>query len=238
MPESRFKNPVFVALDTPDLAEALKLAAHVRPHVGGFKVGLEFMTANGPEGVRRIVGLGLPVFADTKFHDIPNTVAGASRAIASLGVAIFNVHASGGSAMMQAAADAARQVDPAIKTIAVTVLTSLDDNVLSEVGQHQPAREQVARLAALTKSAGLNGVVCAAHEIAIARQTGGREFLVVVPGIRPAGSALGDQRRVMSPGEAQQAGADILVIGRPISAAADPARAAAEIASSLALSAA
>jgi orotidine-5'-phosphate decarboxylase len=234
----RLSNPVFVALDTPDVGAAVRLAGLVRPHVGGFKVGLEFITANGPDGVRRIVELGLPVFADTKFHDIPNTVAGASRAIASLGVAIFNVHASGGSAMLRAAADAAREMDPAIKIIGVTVLTSLDDAVLREVGQHSPAGEQVARLAALTKTSGLDGVVCAAHEIDIVRQSGGRDFLIVVPGLRPAGSALGDQRRVMTPSRAHQAGADILVVGRPISAAADPAGAAADIANSLALSAA
>src|SRR5690242_15482617 len=126
----RFANPVFVALDTPDLGRALELARVVRPHVGGLKVGLEFITANGPAGVREIVALGLPVFADVKFHDIPNTVAGASRAVARLGVAVFNVHASGGEAMLRAAKEAAAEVDPAVQVIAVTVLTSLADDDL------------------------------------------------------------------------------------------------------------
>lgn len=235
MTTRRFRNPVFVALDTPDLNKALEIANAVKPHVGGLKVGFEFLTANGPDGVREVVKLGLPVFTDTKFHDIPNTVAAASREIAKLGAAMFNVHASGGEAMLRESAKAARAVDPQIKVLAVTVLTSLDDAVLETVGQHRPASEQVVRLAKLTQGAGLDGVVCSAHEIALLRQACGPDFMLVVPGIRPAGSDIGDQRRVMTPAEAHKAGADILVIGRPITGAADPAAAARAIAAELAL---
>jgi orotidine-5'-phosphate decarboxylase len=229
MAQSRFPNPVFVAIDTPDLGRALALAKAVKPHVGGLKVGLEFLTAQGPDGIRAIAGLGLPVFADTKFHDIPNTVAGAAREIAGLGIAIFNIHASGGEAMLRAAREAA----PDVTLIAVTVLTSLTDADLDAVGQKGPAADQVVRLASLAQRAGLDGVVCSAWEIAPLRAALGPDFLLVVPGIRPAGSDLADQRRVMTPRDAAQAGADILVIGRPITAAADPAEAARAIAASL-----
>lgn len=227
------RNPVFVAIDTPDLDKALGLARAVAPHVGGFKVGLEFLTALGPSGLRAIVELGVPVFADTKFHDIPNTVAGAAREIAKLGAAIFNIHASGGEAMMRAAKEAAAAVNPAMKLIAVTVLTSLDDAEIESVGQRGPASAQVVRLAELAQKSGLDGVVCSAHEIAAIRRACGKDFLLVVPGIRPAGSDVADQRRVMTPAEASREGADILVIGRPITAAADPAAAAKAIADSL-----
>lgn len=226
MRSSRFQNPIFVALDVSDLAAAESLARAVKPHVGGFKIGLEFITAQGPQGVRRIVELGLPVFADTKFHDIPNTAAGAARAIARLGVQIFNVHASGGEEMMRTAADSAREIDPSITIIAVTVLTSLDDGDLAAVGQCSPASDQAARLAALAKGSGLDGAVSSAREIGAIRKICGSEFLIVTPGIRPAGGDIGDQRRIMGPREALQAGADVLVIGRPITRAADPKAAA------------
>lgn len=233
MASSRFHNPVFVAIDTPDLGWALALAKAVKPHVGGLKVGLEFLAAQGPDGIRAIAEIGLPVFADTKFHDIPNTVAGAAREIARLGVAIFNVHASGGEAMLRAAREAASSVNPNVKLVAVTVLTSLDETDLDAVGQKGPAADQVVRLAALAQRSGLDGVVCSAWEIAPLRKSMGPDFLLVVPGIRPAGSDLADQRRVMTPRDAARAGADILVIGRPISAAADPAEAARAIAAGL-----
>jgi len=233
MSKARFENPIFVAIDTPDLDRALALARAVGPHVGGLKVGLEFITAQGPEGIRAIAALGKPVFADTKFHDIPNTVAGAAREIAKLGVAMFNIHASGGEAMMRAAKDAASSINPEMKLIAVTVLTSIDDGVLDSVGQRGPAGDQVVRLAKLVQASGLDGVVCSALEIAAIRKACGEDFLLVVPGIRPAGSDLADQRRVMTPAEAARAGADILVIGRPITGAQDPAKAAHDIALSL-----
>lgn len=226
----RFANPVFVALDTPDLGRALELAMAVRPHVGGLKVGLEFIAAHGPDGVRRIVSLGLPVFADVKFHDIPNTVAGAAREIAKLGVSLFNVHASGGQAMLRAAKEAAASADRSVKVIAVTVLTSLADEDLQAVGQVAPAVGQVERLAKLTQTSGIDGVVCSPQEIGLVRHACGKDFLIVTPGIRPADAQLADQRRVTTPEAAVAAGADILVIGRPITAAADPARAAAGIA--------
>ncbi len=230
MTAKRFRNPVFVALDTPDLDRALQWAQAVRPHVGGLKIGLEFITACGPEGVRRVAALGLPVFADVKFHDIPNTVAAASREIARLGAVIFNMHATGGATMMREAAAAARAVDLKVKVIGVTVLTSIDDAVIDSVGQRGPAAEQVVRLARLAQASSLDGVVCSAHEIALIRKACGPDFLLVVPGIRPAGSDLADQKRVMTPAEAARAGADILVIGRPITRAPDPAAAAKAIA--------
>ncbi|HEY1836867.1 MAG TPA: orotidine-5'-phosphate decarboxylase [Rhizomicrobium sp.] len=230
----RFHNPVFVALDTPDLSKAFAIAEGVAPHVGGLKVGLEFITANGPKGIEKIVRLGRPVFADVKFHDIPNTVAGAAREIAKLGVMLFNVHAAGGEAMMRAAKESAASVNPDVKLIAVTVLTSLNDDDLDAVGQRKPAREQVERLATLTQQSGLDGVVCSAHEIVPLRKALGREFMLVTPGIRPAGAQIADQKRVMSPGEAVRAGSDILVIGRPITGAADPVAAAQAIANEIA----
>jgi orotidine-5'-phosphate decarboxylase len=226
-------NPIFVAIDTPDLARALTLSRAVMDHVGGLKVGLEFYTACGPDGVKRIVELGLPVFVDVKFHDIPNTVAAASRELARLGAKIFNIHASGGDVMMREAVAAARAVDPTVKVIGVTVLTSIDDTLLNAVGQQGPAADQVVRLASLARQAGLDGVVCSAHEIAPLRKACGRDFLLAVPGIRHRGADLADQRRVMTPTEAYAAGADLLVIGRPITGAADPAAAARAIAAEL-----
>jgi orotidine-5'-phosphate decarboxylase len=229
-------NPVYVALDTTDLDYALQLAQRVRPHVGGLKLGLEFFTAHGAEGVRAFTGMGLPVFLDLKFHDIPNTVAGACRAAAGLGVSITNVHAQGGAAMMCAALDAVKTVNPATRLIAVTMLTSLSDEDLPGLGLAPPAGDQVLRLAGLARQCGLDGVVCSAHEIERLRRELGPDFLLVVPGIRPAGAALGDQRRVMGPKEALDAGADVLVIGRPVTAARDPALAARDIAESLGIS--
>ena len=158
-------NPVYVALDTPELSQALAMAERVAPHVGGLKLGKEFLAANGPQALLELKRFGLPIFADTKFHDIPKTVAGAVRATAKLGVHIVNVHASGGEAMLKAARDATKDVDPATKIIAVTVLTSMSDADLAAVGQATPARDQVLRLATLTRACGLDGVVCSAHEI-------------------------------------------------------------------------
>lgn len=231
-------NPVYVALDTTDLDYARRLAERVRGSVGGLKLGLEFFSAHGADGVRGFEGCGLPIFLDLKFHDIPNTVAGACRAAAQLGVSIMNVHAQGGAAMMRAAVDAARSISPSTRVIAVTMLTSLSDEDLPSVGLVPPVADQVLRLAALAQQCGLDGVVCSAHEISRLRRELGPDFLLVVPGIRPAGAAVGDQRRVMGPAEARDAGADILVIGRPITGAADPALAAQDIAQSLGVPAA
>ncbi|HWD48913.1 MAG TPA: orotidine-5'-phosphate decarboxylase [Rhizomicrobium sp.] len=233
MSTPRFSNPIFVALDTPDLDKALAIARAAGPHAGGLKVGLEFIAAQGPDGIRAITALGRPVFADVKFHDIPNTVAGAAREIAKLGVSIFNIHASGGEAMMRAAKDAAASINPDMKIIAVTLLTSLDENDVAAVGYRGTAADQVVRLASLAQKSGLDGVVCSAHEIAAIRKECGGDFMLVVPGIRPAGADLADQRRVMTPREAADAGADILVIGRPITGATDPGEAARAIYESL-----
>jgi orotidine-5'-phosphate decarboxylase len=226
-------NPVFVALDTPSLERAKALAQSLQPFIGGVKLGLEFYGANGPEGVRAIVSAGAPVFLDLKLHDIPNTVAGAMKALAPLGVAIINVHASGGSVMMRAAAEAARTVERRAKIIAVTVLTSLEDRDLEKIGVSGTALSQAVRLAVLAKDSGLDGVVCSPHEIAAVRTACGPQFLIVTPGVRPAGGELGDQKRVMTPRQAVDAGADILVIGRPITAAPDPIQAARKIAADL-----
>lgn len=221
------QSPVFCALDTTSLAQALTWALAVKPFVGGLKVGLEFFNSNGPDGVRKIVDLGLPVFTDLKLHDIPNTVAGGVRAVLPLGVSIVNVHCAGGAAMMRAAAEAAASAGARRpKIIGVTVLTSLDQSDLQATGVTGSPSDHVLRLATLAKASGLDGVVCAAHEIAMLRRELGSDFLLVVPGIRPAGAASTDQKRVMTPKEAHELGADILVVGRPITAAADPAAAA------------
>lgn len=220
-------NPVYCALDTTSLDQALAWARAVKPFVGGLKIGLEFFNANGPQGVRAIVEVGLPVFADLKLHDIPNTVAGGVRAILPLGVSLVNVHAAGGAEMLRAAADAAATAGVnRPKVIGVTVLTSLDASDLFATGVNAAPSDQVLRLAKLAKNSGLDGVVCAAHEIQMLRSELGRDFLLVVPGIRPAGATLADQKRVTTPVEGRALGADILVIGRPITSASDPAAAA------------
>lgn len=234
MNSGAFANPIFVALDTPSVDKACELARVLRPHVGGLKIGLEFITANGPDGIKRIIDQGLPVFADVKFHDIPNTVAGASREIAKLGVAMFNVHASGGTAMMRAAVDAAAGVVSRPKVIAVTVLTSIDDEALDAVGQGDEVQMQVHRLAVLARDAGLDGVVCGPKEAGVVRAECPEPFLVVTPGVRPVGGEVADQRRVATATHAIKEGASILVIGRPITGAADPAEAARAIATEIA----
>ena len=213
--------PIFVALDTPDLDRALELARAVREHAGGVKLGLEFFSAQGPAGVSRLADLGLPVFLDLKLHDIPNTVAKAAAALAPLNPAILTVHAAGGRAMLEAAKAAA----PAeAKVVAVTVLTSLDAADLAETGVIGSPTEQVERLAELARSAGVDGIVCSGAEVAAARAAWPEGFFVV-PGVRPAGGDIGDQKRVVTPRQALDDGASVLVIGRPITAAADPGQA-------------
>ena len=214
---------IFCALDRPDLAGALALARSLVGVVGGLKVGLEFVTANGPDGVRQIGALGLPVFLDVKFHDIPNTVAGAVAAAHALGVAMLTLHISGGGDMLRAAVETARCREPHMKLIGVTVLTSLDDADLSVLGIADKVTAQVLRLAELAWDAGLDGIVCAPHELPLLRSRFEPGFSLVVPGIRPAGSAVRDQKRTKTPAAAAAAGADVLVIGRPITEASDPA---------------
>ena len=228
------RNPILCAIDTPDSGAARRLAAAIGPFVGGIKLGLEFFTANGREAVRLVAGAA-PLFLDLKLHDIPNTVAGAVRAAAPLEPALLTVHCAGGTAMMKAAAEAAASGAGRMKIIGVTVLTSLNDADLASVGQNGPALDQVRRLAGLARAAGLDGVVCSPHEVAALRRDCGQGFLLVVPGIRPATAARSDdQKRVMTPSQALAAGADYLVIGRPITAARDPAAAASAIASEIA----
>jgi orotidine-5'-phosphate decarboxylase len=220
-----FINPIFPALDTTDLGKAEAMGRALGPYCGGLKLGLEFFSAHGPQGFKAMAALGAPIFADLKYHDIPNTVAGGVRAIAKTGIAIVNVHASGGRAMMEAARKAAEDAagEKRPRVIGVTVLTSLDDSDMQATGVRSGAAEQALRLAALTRAAGLDGVVCSPHDIAAIRRECGPGFLLIVPGVRPEGAALGDQKRVMTPAEAHRLGADILVIGRPITEAADPA---------------
>ncbi len=222
------RNPILCAIDTPDPARARALARSLDGFVGGLKLGLEFFVANGPEAVREAAG-GAPVFLDLKLHDIPNTVAGAVRAAAALEPLFLTLHSAGGAAMMRAAAEAARAAASGrrrMKLLGVTVLTSLDGDDLAATGQRGPVAEQVGRLALLSRASGLDGVICSPHEVAALRAACGPDFLLVVPGIRPAGAASGDQKRVMGPREALAAGADYLVIGRPITEAADPRAAA------------
>jgi orotidine-5'-phosphate decarboxylase len=227
--------PIFCAVDTTDLDAALALAELLRGEVGGLKLGKEFFTAHGPDGVAQIAATGHKIFLDLKYHDIPNTVAGAVRAAAALGVHMLTIHASGGPAMMRAAADATRDADGGRPLIlAVTVLTSLDEDDLAAVGQTGPVADQVSRLAALAKSSGVDGVVCSPLEIAALKDALGAEFALVVPGVRPGWAASDDQKRVMTPGDALAAGADFLVIGRPITRADDPVSAARRIADELA----
>lgn len=225
--------PIIVALDYATGADALAVAGSLRGSGCAVKVGKELFTAEGPSIVARLNELGLPVFLDLKFHDIPNTVAGACRAAAALGAWMINVHASGGRDMLVAARDAVATAPARPLLIAVTVLTSLDRPRLAEVGLDLEPAEQVARLANLAHECGLDGVVCSPQEIGVVKRAGAG-FLAVTPGVRPAGSAQDDQQRVATPAAAIAAGADYLVIGRPITRAASPANAVAEIAASLA----
>jgi orotidine-5'-phosphate decarboxylase len=229
---------IFLAIDTTDVDVAMAQAATTRDAVDGIKLGLEFFTANGPGGVRTVAADGVPLFLDLKLHDIPNTVAGAVRAVTPLRPALLTVHAGGGSAMLRAAADAAGEAAARTGTarpriVGVTVLTSLAESDMSAIGQHGPIADQARRLAALARSCGLDGVVCSPHEIETLRAECGADFLLVVPGIRPSWADAGDQKRVMTPAEAARRGADYLVIGRPITAAADPAVAARRIAAEI-----
>ena len=232
-------NPVYLALDLPQLEPALDLARRVRSHVGGIKLGLEFFCAHGHHGVHEVAKLGLPIFLDLKLHDIPNTVAAAMQAIHVLEPAIVTVHGSGGRAMMEDAKAAAAN---GTKVVAVTMLTSLDERDLARTGVSGSARDQVLRLAELAQAAGLDGVVCSGREVAAVHEAWKDGFLVV-PGLRPADGAAGDQKRpvavhgdqkrVVTPREARNAGASVLVIGRPISRADDPVAAARAIESTL-----
>jgi len=222
-------SPIYVAIDTPDLDQARTIAKAVKRHAGGLKLGLEFFAANGPAGVSEISHLGLPIFLDLKLHDIPNTVAKAIHALRPLKPSLITVHGAGGRAMLEEAKAAA---PAATKVVAVTVLTSLDEDDLAATGIDGSPHDQVARLARLAKSAGLDGIVCSGNEVKVVRKVWADGFFVV-PGIRPAEGESADQKRVMTPRKAMDAGASILVIGRPVTGAPDPDEALRAIAATL-----
>jgi orotidine-5'-phosphate decarboxylase len=226
-------NPVYLALDIPSLEPAKALVNKVKAHIGGVKLGLEFFCAHGSHGVHEIAHLGLPIFLDLKFHDIPNTVAAAMMAIHVYEPAIVTVHASGGRAMME---DAKAAAAAGTKVVAVTMLTSLDTNDLTATGVYGSAETQVMRLAELAHAAGLDGIVCSGQEVGMVKKAW-KDGYFVVPGLRPAGAknggGTGDQKRVVTPRAARDSGASVLVIGRPISRAEDPAAAARAIEATL-----
>lgn len=227
------EHKIIVALDFPDAASALVLVDRLEPGLCRLKVGKELFTVAGPELVRTLVARGFEVFLDLKFHDIPNTVAAACRAAASLGVWMMNVHASGGRRMMTAAQEVLVSLPHPPLLIAVTVLTSMSAEDMSELGVAGAPADQVLRLARLAQACKLDGVVCSAQEAAMLRAEVGADFRLVTPGIRPLGAEAGDQRRVMTPSEALRAGATDLVIGRPITGAPDPLAALKQIQSEL-----
>ncbi len=222
-------NPVYLALDLPRLDAAIALANKVKGHIGGLKLGLEFFCAHGHHGVHEIAKVGLPIFLDLKLHDIPNTVAGAMQAIHVLEPAIVTIHAQGGRAMME---DAKAAAGEHCKVVAVTVLTSLDDADMDDLGIDGSAHDQALRLADLAQEAGLDGIVCSGHEVGAIHKRWKNGFFVV-PGLRPAEGKLGDQKRAVTPRAARDAGASVLVIGRPISRAEDPVAAARAIEATL-----
>ena len=222
-------SPIYVAIDTPDLARAKAIATRTRAHIGGIKLGLEFFCAHGQHGVQEMAALGLPVFLDLKLHDIPNTVAKAVQALSLIKPAILTVHASGGRAMLE---DAKAAAPVNTKVVAVTMLTSLDASDLAATGIGGSAHDQVLRLTELAHEAGIDGIVCSGAEVAAAKKAWPKGFFVV-PGVRPADGPAGDQKRVVTPRAALDAGASILVIGRPITQAEDPDAAARAIGATL-----
>ena len=222
-------NPVFLALDVPRLEAAEALARRVAGHVGGLKLGLEFFCAHGHHGVHEIAKIGLPIFLDLKLHDIPNTVAAAMQSIHVLEPAIVTVHASGGRAMME---DAKAAAGEHCKVVGVTVLTSLDERDLARTGVSGTPHDQALRLAELAHASGLDGIVCSGHEVASVHKQW-KDGFFVVPGLRPSNGKLGDQKRTVTPRQARDAGASVLVIGRPISRAEDPVAAARAIEATL-----
>ena len=223
-------NPIYLALDIPQIDPAKALVEKLKGHIGGVKLGLEFFCAHGHHGVHEIAhASGLPIFLDLKLHDIPNTVAGAMQAIHVLEPAIVTIHASGGRAMME---DAKAAAADGCKVVAVTMLTSLDERDMARTGLSGSAHDQVLRLAELAHDAGLDGIVCSGHEVgAVHKQW--KDGFFVVPGLRPAGKATGDQKRVVTPRAARDDGASVLVVGRPISKADDPIAAARAIEATL-----
>ena len=219
---------LIVALDVSSAAQAQKVVSSLGGTVGFYKVGMQLYTAEGPRIVRELVSSGRHVFLDLKYHDIPNTVGAAVREAGKLGVSLLTVHGSGGSKMLRAATEAARESNPAMKVVAVTVLTSMDQEDLNEI-MHGNLEEQVVHVAGLALKAGCHGVVSSAREVRALRTRLGSDFLIVTPGVRPAGAAHGDQARAVTPAEATAAGSTHLVVGRPITGAANPAQEAEKI---------
>lgn len=224
---------ILVALDYDNQQQALELVNKLKPELCGLKVGKEMFTLFGPEFVKTLVDRGFKVFLDLKFHDIPNTVAKACKAAAELGVWMVNVHASGGSKMMHAAREAVEGYENRPLLIAVTLLTSMDEVAYSEIGYKRDLPDQVEHFAGIAKSAGLDGVVCSAWEAKRLKEKLGNDFKLVTPGIRPPGTDIGDQSRIMTPEQAVAAGSDFLVIGRPITKASDPLKALYDISESI-----
>ena len=225
---------IYIPLDTHDLDRAIEITTGLKGLIGGVKIGKEFFTALGPSGVKRIKALGVPLFIDLKFHDIPNTVAGAVRSAIRLGPTILNVHAQGGREMLMAARDAVTEESDKIGIplpilLGVTVLTSIGNKGLRELGVNDTVMNQVKRMAVLCQETGLDGVVCSAREISALRRICGKEFKLLTPGIRPIWASSDDQKRIVTPGAAIKRGADYLVIGRPIYGATNPISAAKKI---------
>ena len=220
------KDRLIVALDVPSAAQATELAAQLRGTCRWVKVGLELYLAAGTAMVEELTAQGFSLFLDLKFHDIPNTVAGAVRSAASMGASLLTIHAAGGPAMLRAAAEAAAATKNAPQLLAVTVLTSMDKEQLAAIGIETSAADQVLRLARMAIESDIRGLVCSPEEVALLRRELGSEQRLVVPGIRPAGAAAGDQKRIATPADAIRAGANQLVVGRPVTQAADPAKAA------------
>jgi len=217
------REKLIVALDVSSAAAAQKIVAAVGDSALTYKVGMQLYTAEGPQLVRDLAASGRRIFLDLKYHDIPTTVAAAVREAAKLGVNMLTVHAAGGNKMLRAAVDAAHAVNPALLVLGVTVLTSLDQDELEKIGFHGTVREEVSRLAALALNSGCKGIVTSARETAAVRSELGHNFAIVTPGVRPAGASHADQARVATPAEAIAAGASYIVVGRPITEAADPA---------------
>jgi len=217
-----FLNPIILAIDTKSDLEAYEISQEVSGYVGAIKLGLEYFDTYGPEGIRKIQEIGIPIFLDLKLHDIPMTVKKSIETLSDINPAIINVHAFGGQQMMKYALDGLGQESKNTSLVAVTVLTSLNDDDMTILGIDYAVKDLVQNLAKLTKDSGLAGVVCSAEEIALVRKVCGKDFIIIVPGIRPEGSQKDDQKRVMTPKQAISLGADYLVIGRPITQSKDP----------------
>lgn len=224
------QNPVFCAIDVPNIDSAVNICSEIKEFVGGFKLGLELFMATGAKGYREIAKIGLPIFLDVKLHDIPNTVKGALNSLLPLEPSFITIHTSGGETMMRTAAETAAKAGKGkTKLLGVTVMTSLDSSDMEKVGQDTEIKRQVLRLAQLAKNSGLDGVVCSPEEISFLREQLGHDFILMVPGIRPEWTSANDQKRVMTPREAIKAGATYIVIGRPITSAESPMEAAKKI---------